>query len=216
MEFSAASAPLHPDIEPEPPAWQPRALWMNARLLCSSISFFFISFVFAYFYLRSLDSNHDWKIAQPHGVTVGGPVGWGTAVMVLLVLSAAAFRLGRGRAAPTLVASWAALGLGVAAVIVQCIEWTTLKWGPTSGGYASVFVGWTTLYTLFALGGLLYVEMQAASLWRIRREGVKREIREGVPTHDEALLQSGLEAASFYWAYFVGIGFVAWVILYLV
>jgi heme/copper-type cytochrome/quinol oxidase subunit 3 len=213
MEASA-SAPLHAGADPEPPSWQPRALWLNGRLLCGSISFFFIAFVFAYFYLRSLDLNKDWKIAQVHG-HVGGPVGWGTAVMVLFVLSAAVFRLGRGRATQTLITSLAALGLGLVAVILQCIEYTTLSWGPTSGGYASVFVGWTSLYAVFALFGLVWVEIQAASLWRIRREGVRREVREGVPTHDEALLQSGLEACSFYWAYFVFIGFVAWVILYL-
>ncbi|HWD65994.1 MAG TPA: hypothetical protein VG405_12555 [Solirubrobacteraceae bacterium] len=214
MEYSAASAPLHPGIEPEPPGWQPRALWLNARLLCASISFFFISFVFAYFYLRSLDPNKDWKIAQKVG-HVGGPIGWGTAVMVLFVLSAVVFRLGRGRAARTMITSFAALGLGLVAVILQCIEYTTLRWGPTSGGYASVFVGWTTLYTVFALLGLIWVEMQAASLWRVRREGVRRAVREGVPAHDEALIQAGIEAASFYWAYFVGIGFLTWVILYL-
>lgn len=214
MEYSSASAPLHPSVEPEPPSWQPRALWLNARLLCGSISFFFISFVFAYFYLRSLDTNNAWKIAQKSG-QVGGPVGWGTAVMIVFVLSAVLFRLGRGRPAQTIVTSFGALGLGLVAVILQCIEYTTLKWGPTSGGYASVFVGWTSLYTVFALLGLVWVEMQAASLWRVRKEGVSREVREGVPAHDEALIQSGLEAASFYWAYFVFIGVAMWVILYL-
>ena len=61
--------PAHPHIEPEPPEWQPRALWVGARLLCGAISFFFVSFVFAYFYLRSLDTNNDWKIGarQPVG-----------------------------------------------------------------------------------------------------------------------------------------------------
>lgn len=211
MESSAASAPLHPHIEPEPPGWQPRALWMNARLLCSSISFFFIAFVFAYFYLRSLDPDHGWKI----GHHVSPSIGLGTTVMVLFVLSAVAFRLGRGRAAQTLLSTGLAIGLGLVAIVLQCIEYTTLGFGPSSGGYASVFVGWTTLYTLFALFGLIWIEIQAASLWRTRREGVTREIREGVPSYDEALIQSGIEACSFYWAYFVMIGFVAWVVLYL-
>ncbi len=210
MEYSAASAPLHPSIEPEPPGWQPRALWLNARLLCGSISFFFISFVFAYFYLRSLDPDKAWKIGH-----VSPSVGYGTAVMVLFVLSGLALRLGRGRPAQTVVTSFAAVGLGLVAVILQCLEYTSLGFGPSSGGYASVFVGWTSLYALFALAGLVWVEIQAASLLRIRRVGVTREVREGVPSHDEALLQSGLEACSFYWAYFAFIGFVAWVILYL-
>ncbi len=211
MEYSAASAPLHPGIEPEPPGWQPRALWLNARLLCGSISFFFISFVFAYFYLRSLDPDKGWKM----GAHVSPSIGLGTAIMVLFVLSGVVFRLGRGRPARTLLSAFAAVVLGLAAVILQCIEYTTLGFGPSSGGYASVFVGWTTLYALFALFGLVWVEIQAASMWRVGREGVTRDVREGVPAHDEALIQSGIEACSFYWAYFVAIGFVTWVILYL-
>lgn len=211
MESSAASAPLHPSIEPEPPGWQPRALWLNARLLCGSVSFFFIAFVFAYFYLRSLDPANDWRI----GKHVSPSIGLGTTVMVLLVLSALVLRLGRGRPLRTLGGALAALGLGLAAVIVQCIEYTTLGFGPSSGGYASVFVGWTTTYTLFTLFGLIWVEIQAASLWRVRREGVSRAVREGVPAHDEALLQAGLEGCSFYWSYFAFVGFATWVILYL-
>ena len=42
----SASAPQARFIEPEPPDWQPRAIWVGGRLLCGSISFFFASFVF--------------------------------------------------------------------------------------------------------------------------------------------------------------------------
>ena len=37
-----ASAPAHAHIEPEPPEWQPRALWVSARLLCGAMSFFMV------------------------------------------------------------------------------------------------------------------------------------------------------------------------------
>lgn len=211
MESSAASAPLHPSIEPEPPGWQPRALWLNARLLCASVSFFFIAFIFAYFYLRSLDPDHGWKI----GHHVSPSIGLGTTIMILLVLSAVAFRVGSGHPTRSVITAVAALVLGLAAVVVQCIEYTTLGFGPASGGYASVYVGWTAIYAVFALLGLLWIEMQVAHLWRVRREDLNRAVREGVPTPDEVLTQAGIEACSFYWAYFVFIGFVAWVILYL-
>jgi heme/copper-type cytochrome/quinol oxidase subunit 3 len=212
MESSAASAPLHPKIEPEPPGWQPGALWLNARLLCGSITFFFLAFVFAYFYLRSLDPDHGWKI----GAHVSPSIGLGTAVMVLLVASAAVFRLGRGRPSRTLLTTVAALVLGLVAVALQCILYTTLGFGPASGAYASVYTGWTATYTLLALISLIGVEIQAATLWRTRREGVTRAVREGVPAYDEALIQAGIEGYSFYWAYYAALGFLAWVILYLV
>src|SRR5579875_3175424 len=84
----AASAPTHPEIELEPPEWQPRAIWVGARMLCGAACFFFLSFVFAYFYLRSLDLNHTWKI----GHHVSPPVGLGVAVVVLLIVSAGLLR----------------------------------------------------------------------------------------------------------------------------
>jgi heme/copper-type cytochrome/quinol oxidase subunit 3 len=209
---SSASAPLHPTIEPEPHEWQPRALWVGARLACGSISFFFASFLFAYFYLRSLDTNHNWKIGP-----VNPSLGLGVGIMALLAVSAVVLRLGASRSADTLASGVVALVLALIAIALQCVEYTTLGFGPGNGAYATVFIGWTSLYALFALGGVFWIETQVASLWRARRgEGIDRPLHEGVPADDIVLLQAGVEACSFYWAYFVAIGFIAYVILYLV
>src|SRR5437868_6764798 len=108
-----ASAPTHPRIEPEPPEWQPRALWVGARLLCGAVSVFFISFVFAFF----------------------------------------------------------------------CAYW---------------------------------IETQGAGLWRLRRGEWRREVAEGVPAPDTAVADAGMRACAFFWAFYVGIGVVAFIILYLV
>ena len=64
-----------------------------------------------------------------------------------------------------------ALVLALLAVVLQVIEWTTLGFGPASGGYASVFIGWTSMYAVFALFCAYWIETQVASLWRTRREG---------------------------------------------
>jgi heme/copper-type cytochrome/quinol oxidase subunit 3 len=206
-----ASAPVHPQIEPEPPGWQPRALWVGMRLFCGSVTFFFLSFVFAYFYLRALNPNHDWTIGH-----VSAPIGWGVAIVVVFVLSAVLFRFGARRPTLALPMGVAAAVLGLVGIALQCVEYTTLGFGPASGGYASVFTGWTALYTLFALCGIYAIETQAASVWRARREGIQRTLAEGVPSEDVELMEAGLEAASFYWAFYVGIGFLAFVLLYLV
>jgi heme/copper-type cytochrome/quinol oxidase subunit 3 len=206
-----ASAPLAGHIEPEPREWQPRALWVGARLMCGAISFFFLSFLFAYFYLRSLDTHNDWKIGA-----VNPSMGLGVAITGLLLLSAVIYRLAARRPADTLPAAIVAIVLALVAIVLQCIEYTTLGFGPASGGYASVFVGWTSLYAVVALLGVYWIETQVASLWRARREGIDRPVREGVPADDVELLRAGIEASSFYWAYFVAIGVVAYVVLYLV
>jgi heme/copper-type cytochrome/quinol oxidase subunit 3 len=208
---SSASAPLAPHIEPEPPEWQPRALWVSARMLCGAISFFFASFLFAYFYLRSLDPNHAWKVGA-----VNPSIGLGVAVMACFLLSAVIFRLTAGRPADVLKGGIVALVLALLGVALQCVEYTTLGFGPSSGAFASVFVGWTATFALFALFGVYWIETQVASLWRARREGIDRPLREGVPAPEDALLRAGIEACSFYWSYFVAIGVLAFVVLYLV
>jgi heme/copper-type cytochrome/quinol oxidase subunit 3 len=205
-----ASAPQAGHIEPEPPEWQPRAIWVGGRLLCGSISFFFASFVFAYFYLRALDVNHNFTIGPVHPNQ-----GLGAAIMGLYVVGAVIYRLAAKRPeVDTMAAGVIAVLFTVAAVALQFFEYTTLDFGASSGGYASVFFGWTAAYAIVALMGIYWVEVQVATLWRITKEGSLRETE--LPIDEDALLRAGIEASSFYWSYFVVIGFLAWVILYLV
>ncbi len=77
-----------------------------------------------------------------------------------------------------------------------------------------MFFGWTATYAIVALMGLYWIEIQVATLWRVRREGKMRETE--VPTSETALLLAGIEASSFYWGYFVAIGVLAYILLYLV
>jgi heme/copper-type cytochrome/quinol oxidase subunit 3 len=210
MEASA-SAPLARHVEPEPPGWQLRAVWVAVRLWVGSASFFFVSFVFAYFYLRSIDSNNSWKIGS-----VNPSLGIGLAIAALLAISAIVFRLGAMRPTDTFGAGIAALGMALAAIILQFIEYTQLGFGASQGGYAAVFFGWTATYSVFAVGCVYWIETQLASLWRARREGLQRPVREGVPTEDIALMRAGIDACSFFWAYFAGVGVLAFIILYLV
>ncbi|MGI8715731.1 MAG: hypothetical protein ACR2NR_21630 [Solirubrobacteraceae bacterium] len=210
MEASgAASAPTHPDIELEPPEWQPRALWVGARQLCGAACFFFISFVFAYFYLRSLDLNKDWKI----GHNINPSLGLGVAILVALVLSAALLRGAATRPELTVRAGASALALLLTAVVLQVVQWTTLGFGPASGGYASVFVGWTVFYAVFALMCGYWIETQVATAWRRGTQGVEPTPADVLT--DVATVTAGLEACSFFWTFYVGIGVVTFVILYL-
>jgi heme/copper-type cytochrome/quinol oxidase subunit 3 len=211
MEASgAASAPTHPDIELEPPEWQPRAIWVGARQLCGAASFFFLAFLFAYFYLRSLDLSKDWKI----GHNINPSLGLGVAIVVALLLSAALLRAASVRPELTVRAGVGALVLLLAAVVLQVVTWTTLGFGPASGGYASVYVGWTIFYAVFALMSAYWIETQVATAWRRRRHGVPPTPADVLS--DETLTRANLDACSFFWTYYVGIGVVTFVILYLV
>ena len=205
-----ASAPTANHIQPEPPEWQPRAIWVGGRLLCGAISFFFASFLFAFFYLKALDVNHNWKIGN---VTPDG--GIGLAVAALFLFSAVIYRLAARRpAGDSMAAGMIAVLMGLVAVVLQFIEYTVLDFGASQGGYAAVFFGWTATYAIVALMGLYWIEIQVASLWRVRREGQMRET-EG-PASEGDLLLAGIEASSFYWAFFVAIGVLAYILLYLI
>ncbi|HEY7965762.1 MAG TPA: hypothetical protein VID68_01915 [Solirubrobacteraceae bacterium] len=205
--------PLGVEIPPEPPEVGTRQLFFAGRMLAGSASFFFLAFVFAYFYLRSLDVDHMWK---PKGVSASE--GWGVAIAIVLVASAAlAVAAGRlmGKGSRTPQAGWlnlaaGSLVAGLAAVVLQCIEWSTQSFGPDSGAYASVYCGWTALYTLMVLGALYWLEIHVATEIRARRHPAPH----GDIADPDRLIQPGLDAAVFFWCFTVGLGVLAWVILY--
>ena len=207
MEGSA-SAPTAAHIELEPPEWQPRALWVGTRQLCGAAAFFFISFVFAYFYLRSLDTNKSWKIGH-----VDPGIGWGLAIAVVLVLSAVALRAALARPQLTVPAGAVAFLLALLSVVLQVIQWTTLGFGPASGGYASVYVGWTAFYAVFTVFCAYWIETQVATAWRRRREADRATPAEVLS--DAETIAAGLSACSFFWNFYVFNGVLLFVILYL-
>ena len=119
-----------------------RNLWVGVRMLAAATAFLFLPFVFGYLYLASLDTSGMWR---PHHITA--PIGWGLAILAGVLASAglvalARHELGRGRATAAWQASLAALALGIAAVVVQLVEFEELPFEPTDGGFASIFVGW--------------------------------------------------------------------------
>lgn len=212
LQEAAASAPAAPHIEAEPPEWQPRVAWVGARQLTGAAAFFFLAFVFAYFYLKSLNVDKKWTYGH-----VSPPIGWGVAIVVVLIASAALLWLATKRPVQSHLLGLAAAVLALVSVALQCIEYTTLGFGPASGGYASVFVGWTAFYALFTLACVYWIEVQTASIWRRQREGAAWAQAEGVPAAAEtAVMGAELEACSFFWNFYVFVGFAAFVLLYLI
>lgn len=189
----------------EPPEVQARNLWVGARLQAGATAFFFLGFLFAYFYLRSLNTAHMWKPKH-----VGASIGLGTAIAVCLVVSAAlawngARELRAGRRAAWRGNGALALVLGVAACALQVVQWTSMSFGPSDGGYASVFVGWTGFQLVAVLMTMIWLEMLLAVGLRHR----------GRSDDEAGLVLPGLEAFRFFWAFLAASGFAAYVILYL-
>jgi heme/copper-type cytochrome/quinol oxidase subunit 3 len=199
------------EIPPEPPDITARQLYLAARMLAGATAFFYLAFIFAYFYLRSLNQQHMWR---PKGV--GPEQGFGVAIVVVLVISALLAYDARRLMARTLrrwmTAAAASLVLGLAAVVLQCVEYATQNFGPASGAYASVYCGWTAFYTLLMLGTLYWIETHVATELRARRTPAAH----GDIANPDWLILPGLDAAVFFWTFVVGLGVLTWVILYLV
>jgi heme/copper-type cytochrome/quinol oxidase subunit 3 len=185
-------------IEPQSPELVPQNLAAGVRLWAGATTFFFFCPLFAYFYLRSLNSAGQWR---PAGVDP--PQGLGATVMAVAVVSSVvlllASRPGRESTWRSLVAL--SLVLGLAGFALQCVAYAGLGFGPTDGGYASVYVAWTTLNALFVLGTMIWLETLLAYGLRSR---------DSLP-----LVRPRLGPLAFYWTYLAGLGIVMWVVLYL-
>ncbi|HET8752208.1 MAG TPA: cytochrome c oxidase subunit 3 [Gaiellaceae bacterium] len=213
-------------VEEEPPELLGRNLVSGTYLLAGATAFFFIAFVFAYFYLRSLDNAGMWK---PSGVDAS--IGWGTAVTACYVLSAILTRLGLADHSAMRRRQWRqkgalALVVGIVGLVLQVIAWPHQSFGPADGGFASVYFGWTAFLFLFVLGTLIWLEMTLATSLRYRK------IPTGAPAPGHAsgdphrtahdirdplsLVRAELTGLSFYWTFLAGIAVVTWIVLYLI
>ena len=215
-------------VEEEPPEVLTANLRTASHLFASATVFFFVGFFFAYFYLRSVNNHGMWR---PKGVHLHPSIALGTLVMAFTVASALLVRLGltdhrAGRRPQWRVKGAAALACGLVAAVLQVVEWVGLDFGPTNGGYASVFLGWTAFNLLFVVGTLFWLENILATSIRYRgRAGTQPPPGHasgdpGRPGHDIAdpisLVRGGLQALSFYWSFLAGLGVVLWIVLYLV
>ncbi len=205
--------PVPPGVEipPEPPDVGARALSVAARLLCGAATFFFLAFLFAYFYLRSINQDHMW-----HPAHVNPKQGLGVAFILCILLSAGLSIVG-GRQMKVKSPSWLgpAIGgvlFGLIAVALQCIEFTVQGFGPTNGAYASVFCAWSGFYMIAVMATMYWLETQVATELRARRTPADPH---GDIKDPDRLIAPGLDAAVFFWTFLAGIGVITYVTLYL-
>ncbi len=203
--------PAGVEIPPEPPDVSARALSVGARLLCGASTFFFLGFVFAYFYLRSLNQDHMWRPAHVHPDQAWGAV-FIACVAASVLATILAGRLMKSRSHNWV--GWAGAGvvLGLVAIAAQCLEYTVQDFGPTDGAYASVFCVWSAFYLISMLATMYWLETQVATELRARREpaGSGGDVKD-----PDRLIAPGLDAAVFYWSFLGAIGLLTYVVLYL-
>jgi len=211
-------------VESEPPEVMTANLRIAAQLWSSATAFFFFAFLFAYFYLRALDNEGAWR---PKHVD---PSFWlGTFAMLAVVAAAVLVRLGLADHRADRRPAWrvkgaVALGLLVAALVLQVTEWATQGFGPTEGGYASVYLGWTGMLSFFVLGLAFWLETTLAVSVRYRGT-LGRTVEPGEASGDPdrtahdiedpvSLVRPELAAVSFFASFLAGVVVVSWFVLY--
>jgi heme/copper-type cytochrome/quinol oxidase subunit 3 len=193
----------------EDPAVLGSNLAVGARLLASAAVFFFMAFVFAFFYLRALNTNHDF-----HPAHTNPPTGYGVAILACVLAATIAFELARRTLTDGTGSAWRigalfAFVLGLAAVAIQGIEYYNLPFGASDGGLASVFLGFTAVFGIFWLGAVYWME----TLWA---QSLRRPESAGDIAAPSDLLRPSTAACSVYLYVLVLAELFAFVLLYLV
>jgi hypothetical protein len=192
------------------------ATWTSSRLAMGGLSFLYGSFVFAYFYLRSLNSNGRWHGAgfqQPNQLMGGVIIALivVSAVMQTMVLQ----RIKAGNKKAWQSGALVALVLGLASVALMILQLLFLPFWPGSSGYSSVFTGTYPVYLVSVLAMMIWLEI----LLMASRPIPAISFVEQPPTFTEAFavqrFQARLSAFTAVWNYMAVVGVVFWVLFYL-
>lgn len=193
--------------------------WTGVRLLIGVVASGLGAFVFAFFYLRSLNSHGLW---YPSGPLATKPsVGVGTVIMAMIVVSALVHAAGlqqlkAGKRGVWQRAAAVALVLGLAAAAVQIWQLTSLPFQPGASGFASVFVGASPVLALLVLSTMIWLE----TLVMRARQIPEISFVEQPPTFTDAAnvqrFQASLSAFTLFWNFMAVAAIVLWVLFYLV
>ncbi len=191
------------------------ATWTGSRLAVGGLTFLFGSFAFAYFYLRSLNSEGRWQ-----GSGYVHPSLWmGTTIMLLAVLSAGVHyfvlqRIKAGNKAAWQIGGLIALALGLAAVAMQIYQLATLPFPPGSSGYSSVFVGFYSVFLVTQLAALIWLEILLARSRYIPALSFVEQPPTYADTYVVQRFQASLSAFSTVWSYLAVMALVFWLLFY--
>jgi len=191
------------------------ATWTGSRLAIGGLTFLFGCFAFAYFYLRSLNSDGRWR-----GSGFTHPSLWlGTTIMLLAVLSAGVHyfvlqRIKAGHKQAWQAGALVALGLGLAAVALQVYMLTDLPFKPGSSGYSSVFTGFYPVFLVIQLAALVWLETLLARARYIPALSFVEQPPTYTETYSVQRFQASLSAFSAIWSYLALVAILFWLLFY--
>jgi heme/copper-type cytochrome/quinol oxidase subunit 3 len=191
------------------------AAWTGSRLAIGGLTFLFGAFLFAYFYLRSLNSAGRWQ-----GFGFIHPSLWiGTTIMLLAEVSAGVQYFGLQRIKAGHKNTWQvygliALGLGLAAVSFQIYQLIDLPFKPGSSGYASVFTGFYPVFLVIQLAVMIWLEILLARSRFIPALSFVEQPPTYTDTYAVQRFQASLSAFSTVWNYMALMALLFWFLFY--
>jgi heme/copper-type cytochrome/quinol oxidase subunit 3 len=191
------------------------AAWTGARLAIGGLTFMFGCFAFAYFFLKSVNSEGRWE-----GSGYVPPQLWmGTLIMLLAVVSAGTHyfglqRIKRGDKQLWVILGWVSFGLGLGAVGTQIYQLTDLPFPPGSSGYASVFVGFYPVLLVCQLAILWWLEMLLMRARNIPAISFVEQPPTVAETYTVQRFQASLSAFSTLWVYLAIIALIFYLLFY--
>jgi heme/copper-type cytochrome/quinol oxidase subunit 3 len=146
-----SGADIRPEYAIEEFAVGARNIGVVSQLGAAAQTFFFVAFLFAFFYLRALNTDGRWNQHHLHPSRA-----YGVAILLCIVGSVAATWLGAWSTRTGNMRAWrlgmgGAILLALSAMGIQSAEYANLGFGPGDGSFASVFLGWTGLYLVNVL-----------------------------------------------------------------
>jgi heme/copper-type cytochrome/quinol oxidase subunit 3 len=193
-----------PNLASGAPEWAPAVDAGLSRvgtwIFIGADAMFFVAFLFAFFYLKSLNNDNLWMshwYVHPRRYI-------GAAIVVLLVVCTALVVLGARSLAKSPASArlffWVALLAGVLCVGFQVYEFRHLGFDPQlGGGYSSVFVG---------LKGVLMVQLVGALIW------LGTHIHQANPTGDSTARPASAVVFGNFMIFLAGVSLVSFLVLY--
>ena len=191
------------------------ATWTGARLAIGGLTFLFGSFLFTYFYLRSLNSSGRWQ-----GSGYVPPSLWqGTVIMLLAEVSAGVHYFGLQRIKAGNKSMWqisglVALAFGLAAVAFQIYQLATLPFPPGSSGYSSTFTGFYSVFLVVQLCAMIWLEILLARSRFIPAMSFVEQPPTITETQSVQRFQANLSAFSATWTYLALVALLFWLLFY--
>jgi heme/copper-type cytochrome/quinol oxidase subunit 3 len=193
------------------------AAWTASRLAVGGLCFLFGTFVFAYFYLRSVNSSGRWLGSGYHPPSML----MGSIIMAAVVLSAgiqyaALQQIKAGNKGLWQIGGLTALVLGIGAVVLQIIELLFLPFWPGSSGFASVFTGFYPVFLTVLLAAMIWLETLLAR----SRFIPTISFVEQPPTYTEAFtvqrFQASLSGFTVVWNFLAVMAVLFWFLFYVI